>query len=357
MVAMAVASSPAHAVPASSTPPPAPDVAIYGRNVDLLLFGVGGTFLPLAVLTLALQSKAAAPALALALTVVGMHYAATYRRAYASWDIVRAHPYVTLVAPVVLAAAAGAALRWPRGIAPLYFLAYVLWSGYHYSRQSVGIAALYPLRQGSPLDAGEKRLLALPLYASWLLSLVAFLQPGAGGRSPAHTYVRASYPGLELGRWALIAAGAVLVASALALVRLARARARRDVPLPAESYVVLAAQVVWFVGGVFDLLFAALLVPVFHSVQYLALTSWHHAKSHPGGSRVRLLAVYGVTLLAVWLGLDHGSRMLLATCGVDPTLAVATIATFVNLHHFLLDGRIWRLREQRVRESFLPAGH
>jgi hypothetical protein len=38
----------------------------------------------------------------------------------------------------------------------------------------------------------------------------------------------------------------------------------------------------------------------------------------------------------------------------DATRALMTTAaliTFVNLHHFLLDGRIWRLRERRVAQS------
>ena len=30
----------------------------------------------------------------------------------------------------------------------------------------------------------------------------------------------------------------------------------------------------------------------------------------------------------------------------------AAVASAINLHHFLLDGRIWRLRERRVRQVF-----
>ena len=34
-------------------------------------------------------------------------------------------------------------------------------------------------------------------------------------------------------------------------------------------------------------------------------------------------------------------------------MATAAVTSFVNLHHFLLDGRIWRLRERRVVQSMI----
>ena len=30
----------------------------------------------------------------------------------------------------------------------------------------------------------------------------------------------------------------------------------------------------------------------------------------------------------------------------------AAVISAINLHHFLLDGRIWRMREQRVAQAF-----
>ena len=110
--------------------------------------------------------------LVLNLVFVGPHYAATYQRAYSSLDIVRAHPWVTLAAPPLLATAAIAAVRHPSTVGLAYFGAYVVWSGYHYSGQSLGLLMLYPLRQGARLDVREKRLMSLPLYVSWLLSLI-----------------------------------------------------------------------------------------------------------------------------------------------------------------------------------------
>ena len=46
-------------------------------------------------------------------------------------------------------------------------------------------------------------------------------------------------------------------------------------------------------------------------------------------------------LFKIWGGLGGGSELVIA----------AAITSFVNLHHFLLDGRIWRLRERPLVQS------
>ena len=139
-------------------PPHAP-LHLFGPLPDFFLLGPGFTLLVSATLgsmvALGYARMATSLALALGLMFVGPHYAATYRRAFASRLILRAHPVVTLVAPVLLAGAAAAAIAWPRSVGVAFFALYVIWSGYHYSGQSLGLAMLYPLRQGARLDSGR----------------------------------------------------------------------------------------------------------------------------------------------------------------------------------------------------------
>jgi hypothetical protein len=323
---------------------------------DLVLFGPGAT-LAVSALLLALWAAgrggaASALGAALALVLLGPHYAATYRRAYASPEILRAHPLVTLAAPVVLAAAAWAAARWPtRAGAPL-FTAYVIWSGYHYSGQSLGLAMLFPLRQGARLAPREKRLLALPLYVSWWLSLLGLLRLDGSARNPAYALVRAELGAVALPGWATALGVAALLASLVGVAVVARARSRRGVPLPAASYGAIGAQVIWFGAGLFFPFFNIVLVPIFHSLQYLSLTSWHHCRAR--GAAARTFAIYAVSVAAVGLAINPGLLVLLAPVGTPPARALVVAAaaiSAINLHHFLLDGRIWRLRERRVAES------
>jgi hypothetical protein len=335
-----------------------------GAVWDLLFIGPGATVLVTGVLFALMRAgqggAVAALVSGLSLLVLGPHYAATYRRAYASPAIVRAHPFVTLVAPLALAAGALLAVRSPAGFGPFYFLAYVAWAGYHYSGQSLGLAMLYPLRQGARFETREKRLLALPLYASWLLSLLGLLGLAGSARNPAYTIVQQTFAWQGLPPWALSAGLTVLVASLAGVVVVARARRRRGVPLPLATYGVLSAQVIWFAGGLWSPYFSVVLVPTFHSLQYLALTSWHHMRGAAGSRRA--FAAYALTLMIVGLMINPGALALLPATpaalarpdeATQALVSAAAVISFINLHHFLLDGRIWRMRERPVLQSML----
>jgi hypothetical protein len=346
--------APAPIAAASTAPSTAPPV--LGAAWDFLFLGPGATLLVSALymaFVVTKPSAAAGLAAALSLIAVGPHYAATYRRAYSSLDIVRSHPLVTLVAPVLLVAAAWLAVRSP-GFAPFYFLAYVGWSGYHYSGQSLGVTMLYPLRQRARLDVREKRLLSLPLYVSWLVSLVGLAQAGAVARNPAYEVVRLTFAPRFLPTWAVGLLLLPLVASFAGVVIVARERRARGLPLPRACYGVIAAQVSWFGFGLFFPYFNIVLVPIFHSLQYLALTGWHFTRGERG-RRPGLAAFGGYVLVVLLLGLVVNPGLILAFSGGSPAQAAvsaAAVISAVNLHHFLLDGRIWRMRETKVAQAF-----
>jgi len=337
---------------------------LLGPAADAFFLGPGATLLLGLPLLLAKQAGGAAWAIAepimLALVVlcVGPHYAATYRRAYTSMDVIRDHPWVTIAAPLGLLLVAAAAMLHPTTVGVAFFGLYVGWSGYHYSGQSIGLAMLFPLRQGARLDAREKRLLKLPLYVSWILSLVGFFRLTMPARSAAHELVRRAYAQAFLGGppvpgWMTGAGLAVLGASFLGVAQVARECRRRGTPLPWPTYAVLSAQVTWFTVGLFEPLFALTLVPVFHSLQYVALTSWHACHGPTAGPK--LFARYALGILVLGLLINPGLFVFAGQAGLagDALVASAAATSFVNLHHFLLDGRIWRLRERRVVQSMV----
>jgi hypothetical protein len=346
---------------------PVPDAAasarfdrfLLGRLPDFFCFGPGATLL-LAGLLLALQraggaasGAAATLTFCLVLLFVGPHYAATYRRAYTSLVVVRAHPWVTLAAPPILIALAILAVRHPASVGLCYFALYVGWSGYHYSGQSLGLAMLYPLRQGARLDPKEKRLVSLPLYVSWALSVLGLFRLAIPARSAAHELVRQAYSGPPVSGWVAGVGFALLAVSFTGVAVVARRRIRRGVPLPGQFYAVLSAQVLWFTIGFYQPFFAITLVPVFHSLQYLGLTSWHacHGKGDVGPRR---FAGYVVVVLLLGLAINPGVFLLFGDIGAAKGLVIAAaINSFVNLHHFLLDGRIWRLRERPLGQSMI----
>ena len=335
------------------------DRFILGPAADLFFFGPGATIVVAAILLAMPHLGPAAAGLAgpvtaaLSFLLVGPHYAATYRRAYTSREVVRAHPWVTLVVPPILLAAALLAVRYPTTVGLAYFGLYVGWSGYHYSGQSLGLAMLYPLRQGARLDPREKRLIRLPLLVSWILSLLGLFRLSSSARNPAYEAVRHAYLGPPLPAWGVALGLAMLAVSLTGVWTVARERRARGVPLPWPTYAVLSAQIAWFTIGLYQPLFNILLVPMFHGLQYLGLTSWH-ASREPGAGGLGRFAGYVVVVLLLGLVINPGLFMLFRGSDAGSTLvSAAAVTTFVNLHHFLLDGRIWRLRERRVVQSMV----
>ena len=347
------------AVPASVTPAAAPvrptGPFLLGGWADFAVLGPGFTLAGSALLAAlaAAGQLAVASTIAFALTLmfVGPHYAATYRRAFASTAILRAHPFVTVVAPLVLFGWSVAAVHWPHTAGLALFATYVTWAGYHYSGQSLGLAMLYPLRQGARLQPGEKRLVAFPLYLSWLISLLGLFRVGVAARNPAYELTRAALASSPLPPWVL-AGGALAIAGSLSSLALLAARRRRaGTPLPRAVWAVVITQLLWFAIGLWNPFFNVVLVPIFHGAQYLAITSWHQTR----GRSPAFFAFYLVTVLALGLLINPGFAALgRAWAGEGPVVAAAVIA-FLNLHHFLMDGRIWRLRERKLAESFTAA--
>jgi hypothetical protein len=336
------------------------DRFLLGPAMDFFCFGPGATILVAGTL-IGLQRLggpaagiAATLTLALGLLLVGPHYAATYRRAYSSLAVVRAHPWVTLAAPPILVVAAIAAIRHPTTIGLAYFGLYVVWSGYHYSGQSLGLALLYPLRQGARLDPTEKRLISLPLYVSWILSVLGLFRLSGSARNPAYEAVRRAYLGPALPAWVTTLGLAALALSLIGVGVVARGRHRRGIPLPWPTYAVLSAQILWFTIGLYQPFFNITLVPLFHGLQYLGLTSWHacHGKGETGPRR---FAGYALVVFLLGLAINPGLFTIFgrATGAAEVLVVTAAITSFVNLHHFLLDGRIWRLRERPLVQSMI----
>jgi hypothetical protein len=188
---------------------------------------------------------------------------------------------------------------------------------------------------------------------SWLVSLVGLVAANGPARNPAYDLVRTTFVPIVLPTWVLAFALLPLLASFAGVAVVARSRRLRGQPLPRAVYSVIIAQVIWFAWGMFYPFFNVVLVPVFHSLQYLALTGWHYTK----GERARGLAAFGgyvATVLALGLVINPGLLAIFVPTGDSPRSRVvaAAVISAINLHHFLMDGRIWRTREGRVAQAF-----
>jgi tetratricopeptide (TPR) repeat protein len=311
------------------------------------------------------------------------HYGATLLRVYERPDERRAYAFFALWVTAGVWALFYAGL-YSALLGSLLLTLYLSWSPWHYTGQNYGIALMFLRRRGVPFSAVTKRLIYLSFLLSYLLTLLALHGASAEETyAPFGPYAGGSFRLLRLGIpspwWEIAFAGvgvvylAALAGAARAL--LARASARDLAPAAALAL----TQMLWFAlpaaARHWGLLgpgaplsteltaYAFFWVATGHSVQYLWITTYYAAGSQPLGTRLLYLAktlaagsfIWSVPGLLYGLSVE-GSRLGGVARGADVFVLLAAV---VNIHHFILDGAIWKLRDGRVARILIrrePAG-
>jgi len=309
------------------------------------------------------------------LTVVagGPHYGATLLRAYERKEDRIKYRNVTVVVTLGLALVFLFSLRL-HFLGTLVATLYLLWSPWHYSGQNYGLMLMFLGRRGISTPPALKRLIRASFVLSFLLVIVQL-----NGENPSASYapgVQAAssspdqplYTQLSLGiptpiQSALFYTLSVAYLGVLGLtgVALFRRGSIRDL-LPALA--IVATQSLWFslpaiarhaslsFGLVpLDANFAVYtfnFIAAAHGIQYIWVTLYFHRKTHAGS---RMGFFYGKSMLAgqlLW-GLPAlvFAPMMIGSFSYSADVALLVAAT-VNLHHFVLDGALWRLRDDRV---------
>ena len=337
---------------------PAPDLLLGCGLLSLLAFG--------AFLVAGPTLRIAQPGLVFPLGVLllGMpHYGGTLLRVYERARDRRGYAFFSFGATALVVAWFGASLFAPLAGTWLATL-YLSWSPWHYTGQNYGLAVMFLRRRGVPLAGPDKRWLYAAFLLSFALTFVAMHAEAPGSVEAPVQY--ASYA-LHVGRLGIPLAIAKPLALALgvaALVSLARAAvglARKAPSLAALAPAALlaATQAVWFALPAGALLldtgfgFEAFdprqrahyvtWIALFHSAQYLWVTAYYARQSsghHAGLYAAKVLAAG----TAIWTlpSLAFGPAGL-GISSMDAGLALL-IASAVNVHHFILDGAIWKLR-------------
>jgi tetratricopeptide (TPR) repeat protein len=344
---------------------------LFGRGSDLLV-GCGLAYL-LFIPVLLIASDATGvtdwpPFLVMALGLLTStpHYGATILRVYQTREDRRRYAffasYLTIGLALLLVIAAHNV--W---LASLLITVYFSWSPWHFSGQNYGLALVFLRKRGIEIDATTKRL----IYASFVLSAALAIMAIHGGRqdgvlSPDTLAVANSprlllVPGVpEVAPFVLplVLLGYLGSLGAVAWRLASRARLRTLAP----ALLLVISQALWFVlplmvatdaAGGWDLIFASVWFSTAHAAQYLWVTAYYEKSSGRSSSVASFLwksLLAGTALLflpAFVLAPD-----LLGELPFDVGLAAVIFAT-VNIHHFILDGAIWKLRDGRVARILL----
>jgi tetratricopeptide (TPR) repeat protein len=285
------------------------------------------------------------------------HYMATIYRAYHRNEDFHKYRIFTVHITALIALTVVLSHVWPR-ILPWIFTIYLTWSPWHYSGQNYGLFMMFARRGGAQPDKAERR----ALYGAFVVSYLVLFLGFHTGPSADPLFLSLGIPPV-VSRWeqALLCA-AFVVLSVFGLTRLARTNGWRKL---GPSLTLFSTQCLWFLVPAGISLIRGVEIPqsrystgvlaIMHSVQYLWITSYyaHREASSENLRNWRPLAYFSVLVAGgialfvpgPWLASrlfhhDFGSSFLIFTA-------------LINIHHFILDGAIWKLRDGRIAALLL----
>ena len=279
------------------------------------------------------------------------HFMATVYRAYRTREQFEKYKFFTLHLTLLLVIT-GVLLHTSYRLLPWVFTLYICWSPWHYAGQNYGLMKMFVNRSGEAMTRNQGRWLRAAFIASYVMLLASF---ETGGSSDPLI--------LSLGlpaRFTIpvrIALGGAFAYCAWFSVHdlIVRSGFRRMV----APLTLLLTQFLWFVlptlielraNSIPQTRYSSGILAVLHSAQYLWITSYYHQRdARAAGQSNWRLAGYFVTLIAGGIALFiPGPWLVSYIFHYDFTTSFLIFTALVNIHHFLLDGAIWKLRDSRV---------
>jgi hypothetical protein len=319
-------------------------LVLFGKNLP----GIG----PLAEGVARLTDPAALPFVVLLFS--STHFAASTVRLYTKPGAVGSLPFVTLVLPVLFLAVLSLSVLASDTLGRHLQALYLTWSPYHYAAQAYGLAVMYCYRSGCAIDGQSKKLLRVLALAPFVSVFLTMRGIGLSWLLPESLLSAAPVAG------ALGVAGPVLALIAVAgpLV-LFVAFARRAAPMPAIAPLLLVVNAMWWLA--LPPLQAFVWATFFHGIQYLAIVVIFHLRereSDVAGRRGALqhAALFYAGCLALGYALFNCLPQAYVFAGASTTESLLIVIAAVNIHHFVVDGFIWKLGRRDANRAVVDAG-
>ncbi len=338
----------------------AASVWLYGPWLDLVV-GCSAWSAPLLLLSyVSIASSTRAWSIifyALALFFNYPHYMATIYRAYRRPEDFHKYRVFTIYTTALVLLTILLSHFW-LGILPFIFTLYLTWSPWHYSGQNYGLFMMFARRAGASPNKAERR----ALYGAFITSYLVLFLSFHSGPSTDPLFISLGIP-LVVGHWAQIVLGAAFLAlSIYGLSGLVRAIGWRKT---APCLTLFSSQFLWFLLPAAISLIKGMDIPqsryssgvlaVMHSAQYLWITSYYARReaSEASGRSWRPWAYFGVLVAGGIALFVPGPWLASRVFHHDFSASFLIFTALVNLHHFILDGAIWKLRDGRIASLLL----
>jgi hypothetical protein len=228
--------------------------------------------------------------------------------------------------------------------------------GWHYTKQAFGCMMVYAHFDGYRLTPRQRGLIKWNLLSiSWVN--LAYSSQQSGPLAFSHyTYYSIDLPDILVPLSAcMVGVGVVLVVWTVFCRKYAE-----DGQLPTIIMLVpFIAMYVWWMPFTRQHEFYFLLIPLFHSLQYLAVAAkLEHARLQRSVRyEIKATAIVAAVILAGWLSFDLIPSTLDAWLGTFDAWHIFFFFTaamlFINIHHYFIDNALWRFRDPMVKQYLL----
>jgi tetratricopeptide (TPR) repeat protein len=298
------------------------------------------------------------------------HYMATIYRAYHRAEDFQKYRIFTVHVTALVVLTLFLSHFWMR-LLPWIFTIYLTWSPWHYSGQNYGLFMMFARRAGADPDKKVRR----ALYGAFVVSyLILFLGFNAGPSSDP-LFVSINFPAVITAWEQILLSFAFLGLAGYGIIGLARQTGWRKL-IP--SLTLFSTQFLWFILPTILSLIKGVTIPqnryssgvlaVMHAAQYLWITSYYArrearaAEAKNEGTSTgkfahdwRPLGYFAVMVLGGIALFIPGPWVASRAFHYDFTASFLIFTSLINIHHFILDGAIWKLREGRIAALLLDS--
>ncbi|WP_455222050.1 hypothetical protein [Kaarinaea lacus] len=333
----------------------------YFVNAPIDFFFIGGASFIMFGFLLLFYTDARTPevitaAVMLSWAINWPHFSMSTYRLYQSRSNIKQYPITAYVIPFVVLGGVALSFSFPDIVAPYYVKLFMLWSPYHFSGQTLGITFIYAMRSGIKLSNMERKVITSFVLGTYFLSTIR-----AETSREGYTFYGVQYPSMQIPQWIAKIAEYAMWAAFIAFIAMIvywSYRNRRILPL----MVILpaATQYLWFVQSVYMPSFQEF-VPMLHSLQYILIAWGIQLKEKMDVKHIEPSKRYVATETTRWFVINFiGGAILFyflpdigVALGYTSLFSIAIVYAAIQIHHFFVDGVIWKLKNKTVSHPLM----
>jgi len=279
------------------------------------------------------------------------HFSMSTYRLYQNKANIQRYPFTAYAIPVIVFCGVILSFKFPLIVAPIFVKLFMIWSPYHFSGQTIGITFVYAMRSGINFSTLEKKVFSYFIYLTFFVVTIRSETSREG-----YSFYTIKYPSFAIPHWIADIAEYCLWLSMASLVLLVIVWCYRNKKmLPIIVILPAITQYFWFIQSVYQPSFQEF-VPLLHSLQYMIIAWGLQLKDKLDTKGIKPSSRYVKLETLRWFLINFAGGALLfyflpkipEAMGYNTLFSIAVIFAAIQIHHFFVDGVIWKLRNSSV---------